>query len=80
MTTSGVAGAGDACFGQAARRLLGVMARLCGWRPDEFWRATPEDAAMVLAGLMDEADGGRATGGGCDAAILATMMERFPDG
>ncbi|WP_420894047.1 phage tail assembly chaperone, partial [Sphingopyxis granuli] len=26
------------------------MARLCGWRPGEFWDATPADVAAVLAG------------------------------
>ena len=51
--------------------LLGAMARL-GWRPDEFWAATPADLAAVL-GREDGA-------GGVDRAGLAAMMEAFPDG
>ncbi|MCC2601706.1 phage tail assembly chaperone [Sphingopyxis yananensis] len=79
MTTGGRTESETGRFGPAARKLLGVMARLCGWRPDEFWRATPEDTAAVLAGWM-EPMGRIEAGGGCDAGQLAAMMERFPDG
>jgi uncharacterized phage protein (TIGR02216 family) len=48
------------------------MARVLGWRPDEFWAATPADLAAVL---------GRGAGAdGVDRAALAAMMEAFPDG
>lgn len=70
-------GAVEAGFGQAALGLLGVMARLCGWRPDEFWGATPADVAAVLAGMASAPPSGAA---GCDADQLAAMMESFPDG
>lgn len=79
MTTGGGRHFESGRFGPVARQLLGVMARLCGWRPDEFWRATPEDAAAVLAGWL-EPPAGPAADGGCDAGQLAAMMERFPDG
>ena len=59
-------------FGTAAIGLLGVMARLFGWRPDEFWAATPADLAAVL--------GRDADAGGIDRAALTAMMEAFPDG
>ena len=36
-------------FGAGALRLAGVAARLFGWRPDEFWRATPAELAAWLA-------------------------------
>lgn len=62
-------------FGAAAAALLGVMARALGWRPDEFWDATPADVAAVLAAWRDE---DAAAGLGRDA--LAAMMEQFPDG
>jgi hypothetical protein len=42
-------------FTDAARRCCGLSARLLGWRPDEFWRATPADLAIVLEGLSDPA-------------------------
>ncbi len=35
-------------FGRSAQLLAGHMARLLGWRPDEFWRATPAELAAVL--------------------------------
>lgn len=60
-------------MGDSASVLLGLMARLAGWRPDDFWQATPADVAAVLAGWREEA------GEGVDAAALAAMMERYPD-
>lgn len=62
-------------FGASALRLLGLMAQIAGWRPGEFWEATPADAAAVLAGGLPDA----ATEG-MDRADLAAMMEQFPDG
>nr|WP_218844352.1 phage tail assembly chaperone [Sphingopyxis sp. JAI108] len=51
------------------------MARVAGWRPDEFWAATPADVRAVLAGWLDSA------AEPCfDGSALAAMMERFPDG
>jgi hypothetical protein len=36
-------------FGPAALRLAGLAARLLGWRPGEFWAATPAELAAALA-------------------------------
>ena len=36
-------------FGAGAQRLAGLCARMLGWRPDEFWRATPAELAAILA-------------------------------
>ena len=36
-------------FGPGAARLGGLAARLLGWRPPEFWRATPAELAAILA-------------------------------
>ena len=36
-------------FGPGARRLAGVVGRLLGWRPDEFWAATPAELAAIFA-------------------------------
>ena len=47
-----------------------------GWRPGEFWAATPAEVAAVLAGWRGDDDGG----GGIDGAALAAMMEQYPDG
>ncbi len=62
-------------LGPAAIKLAGVMARVAGWRPGEFWAATPADVRTVLAGWA-EADSTACL----DSAALAAMMERFPDG
>jgi len=37
------------CFGDAATRWCALAARLLGWRPAEFWNATPAELAMALA-------------------------------
>lgn len=61
-------------FSEAAGRLAGLAGALLGWRPEEFWRATPAELTAVLAAL---------TGGG-DAPVtgdeLARLKEMFPDG
>lgn len=36
-------------FGAAARRWNALAARLLGWRPDDFWKATPAELLMALA-------------------------------
>ena len=35
-------------FGAGARRLAGLAARLLGWRPTEFWAATPAELAAAI--------------------------------
>ena len=62
-------------FGPAALALAGVTARVLGWRPDDFWAATPADVAAVLTALR--ADDAAA---GVDRVDLAMMMEQCPDG
>ncbi len=65
----------DERFGVAAVALAGMMARALGWRPDEFWSATPADVAAVL-GSWREGDAAAPV----DRMGLAAMMEQFPDG
>jgi uncharacterized phage protein (TIGR02216 family) len=62
-------------FSEAAARLAGLAGALLGWRPDEFWRATPAELMAVLVALN----------GGAGAAPvsreeLARLKEMFPDG
>jgi uncharacterized phage protein (TIGR02216 family) len=48
---------------------------LLGWRPDEFWNATPDELVAVLEALA------RGTGGeGIGRADLDRMERMFPDG
>lgn len=35
-------------FGAGASRLAGLAAQWLGWRPDEFWRATPAELSSAL--------------------------------
>jgi uncharacterized phage protein (TIGR02216 family) len=61
-------------FSEAAGRLAGLAGALLGWRPDEFWRATPAELAAVFAALMP------AESEPASRADLARLMEMFPDG
>jgi len=36
-------------FGPRAGQLCGLAARALGWRPHEFWSATPAELAAALA-------------------------------
>ena len=59
-------------FGESAAKLAGLTAPLLGWRPDEFWDATPAELAIALQSFEI----------GVDAPDLATLEElkrRFPD-
>ena len=61
-------------FSDGAARLAGLAGALLGWRPDEFWSATPAELGAVLEAMLgpDCAPASRAD--------LARLIERFPDG
>jgi uncharacterized phage protein (TIGR02216 family) len=61
-------------FAERAARLAGAAGAVLGWRPDEFWRATPAELAAIVTALT----GDRAAPP--DAATIAALMEAFPDG
>jgi uncharacterized phage protein (TIGR02216 family) len=61
-------------FAEAAGRLAGVAGALLGWRPDEFWRATPAELAAVLEALLPEAE--ESVG----RSDLERLQALFPDG
>jgi Phage tail assembly chaperone protein, TAC len=58
----------------AATLLCGQCAVVLGWRPHEFWDATPAELACVLRALMPQSDDP------ADSSLVARMMELFPDG
>lgn len=64
----------SARFAEGAARLAGLAGALIGWRPAEFWAATPEELAGVLAALAGPQ--GEAAG----SNDLARLKEMFPDG
>ncbi len=35
-------------FAASAARLAGLVPRLLGWRPTDFWNATPAELAAIL--------------------------------
>lgn len=55
-------------FGPAALHAFGLAARVLGWRPHEFWAATPAELAAAL-------DPPLPPGEGMDSAALTRMME-----
>jgi uncharacterized phage protein (TIGR02216 family) len=60
-------------FSEGAGRLAGLAGALLGWRPDEFWRATPAELASVVAAMRGE--GGETL----SAAELERLTAMFPD-
>jgi hypothetical protein len=59
-------------FVAVARQLAGQSAVLLGWRPDDFWHATPAELAAILSAVTPEGDV-------ADGATLTQLMELFPD-
>lgn len=59
-------------FGERAAELAGLAAGLLGWRPDEFWKATPMELSAAL-GLEKQASGQM------DRATMEQMLALFPD-
>ena len=58
------------CFGVAAARLASAASMLLGWRPAEFWDATPAELALCLQ--LPAADTP-------DAVTIEELRRRFPD-
>ncbi len=46
-----------ALFAEAAERAAGLSAWLLGWRPQEFWTATPAELAVGLKFLIEKQSG-----------------------
>lgn len=62
----------DTCFGEIAVRLCSAASGLLGWRPEEFWKATPAELATALDLTSDAADPP-------DLATIDQLRRRFPD-
>ncbi len=59
-------------FADAALRLSGQAALLLGWRPAEFWTATPAELAAMLGAFA-------APDTVADQATVHRLMEQYPD-
>ncbi len=60
-------------FAEMAVRLSGQAAVLLGWRPSEFWAATPAELAAMLGAFV-------APDTSADQATVHKLMEQYPDG
>ena len=58
---------------QSARRLAGLSGALLGWRPAEFWGATPSELLVILAEMLP------LDAGAADGALIARLIAQFPD-
>jgi uncharacterized phage protein (TIGR02216 family) len=63
--------AAGASFGACAAELCGAMNLLFGWRPHEFWSATPAGVALSLQRAREATAPDRET--------LDALLRRFPD-
>ncbi len=61
-------------FELGAGRLAGLAGALLGWRPAEFWSATPAELAAIIDAMAGEEPVP------ASAADLARLKELFPDG
>lgn len=59
-------------FSDAAMRCWSVAAALLGWRPGEFWSATPVELAASLAPPSE-------AGEPMPSELLSELRQRFPD-
>ena len=59
-------------FRVAAARLAGLAGAWLGWRPDDFWTATPAELAAVLTAMAGDVSS-------ASADDLARLKEMFPD-
>lgn len=60
-------------FGAGAARLAGAAQALLGWRPGDFWEATPADMMRALGGVVE------AGGEPADRATLGALLAQYPD-
>ena len=62
-------------FTPTATRLAGLAGALLGWRPDEFWRATPAELGTIIEALTQRTPLTEAP----SPAIIVALMEMYPD-
>ena len=66
----------DEYFRSCAARLSGQTSVVLGWRPEDFWQATPREVALIFD-VLREQNGEEMP---ADGVLLSQMMENDPDG
>ena len=61
-------------FTTSATRLAGLTGAVLGWRPEDFWNATPGELATIFDALTPRAEAPPTQGD------LVRLKEQFPDG
>lgn len=61
-------------FADNARRLAGAAGAMFGWKPADFWAATPAELGALLDAIRGEAELPP------DRGTLDRLKEQFPDG
>jgi hypothetical protein len=59
-------------FGEAATRLCNAASMVLGWRPSEFWDATPAELSLALQAPDAVSDVP-------DRETIEDLRKRFPD-
>ena len=59
-------------FGEAAAAMCGAASAVLGWRPSEFWDATPAELLLAMAVPALDAEPP-------DQATIHELRMRFPD-
>jgi hypothetical protein len=59
-------------FGEAAARLCNAASLLLGWRPGDFWNATPAELALAIEAPAEAMNGP-------ELATIEALRRRFPD-
>ena len=60
-------------FSEGSGRLAGLAGAVLGWRPAEFWAATPAELACVLRAYVGEGEAG------VSSADVERLKGMFPD-
>jgi hypothetical protein len=63
-------------FADSAGRLAGFAGAVLGWRPGEFWAATPAELGAVVRAMAGE----EARAAPPEPQVIAALKEKFPDG
>ena len=63
-------------FAAGAAHLAGVVPRLLGWRPGDFWNATPAELAAIFTAVLRQAQDERVGGTPLTRGELTALLEQ----